>query len=69
MSEEHYADDDVVLPVLTLPSPCPIRIDIHEDRVSLFIGNRDWEWKRECPDVTACGTLFDPPVEDTQDGD
>ena len=61
--DEHYAEDDVILPVLKLDSPCLIRIDIDDDHVRLFIGQRDWEWRRGCPDVTACGTLFDPPAE------
>lgn len=73
MTEEHYADEDVILPALNLASPCPIRIDIHEDRVSLSIGNRDWEWRRGCPDVIATGTFFNRPVaetcDDPEDGD
>jgi hypothetical protein len=64
MAEEHYMEDDLVLPILSLPTPCPIRIDIHEDRIRLCIGQRDWEWRRGCPYVIACGTLFIPPIED-----
>ena len=59
MAEEHYTDEDVVLPALPLPSPCSIRIDIYEDRVRLYIGNRDWEWNRGCPDAIASGLLHD----------
>jgi hypothetical protein len=69
MSEEHYAEDDVILSCLVLPSPCAIRIDIDDEKVRLFIGQRDWEWNRGCPDVSACGTLFDPPLVDTEEGD
>lgn len=69
MAEEHYAEDDSVLPILALPCPCPIRIDIDEDHVRLFIGPRDWEWKRGCPDVNAVGTLFDSPIADMGDGE
>ncbi len=71
--EEHYADDDVILPCIALPNPCPIRVDIHEDRIRLFIGQRDWEWIRGCPDVSACGVFHDPPIplspDDPEDGD
>lgn len=57
MSEEHYAIDDAILPSLELPNPCPIRIDIHENSVSLYIGQRDWSWPRGCPDVSGSGTF------------
>ena len=59
---EHYAVEDAILPVLALETPCEIRIDIREEGVALFIGPRDWFWKRRCPDIESCGTLFDPPV-------
>lgn len=67
MIDEHYAEDDLILSILALPSPCPIRIDIHDDVVKLSVGPRDWEWRRGCPDVIAAGTMFDPPVADTSE--
>lgn len=55
---ECYAADDVILPSLTLENPCEIRIDITPDRVFLRVGQRDWDWKRGCPDVSGCGTMI-----------
>ena len=69
MPEEHYMEDDEILPILALGSPCPIRIDIDDEHIHLHVGPRDWEWRRGYPDVIACGTLFDPPVADTEEGD
>ena len=66
--EEHYAEDDEILPQIMLPVPCPIRIDITDTCVRLFVGQRDWEWKRGCPDVLASGTVL-PSVEDLRDDD
>jgi hypothetical protein len=59
--EEHYVADDLILPRLSLPDPCPIRIDITDERISLSIGQRDWGWKRHHPDVTDAGTMLDAP--------
>lgn len=56
--EEHYAVDDLILPILSLASPCEIRIDVTEDSVNLQIGQRDWQWKRGCPDIVGCGTFL-----------
>jgi hypothetical protein len=61
---EHYAVEDGILPVLKLDSPVSIRIDIRPDGVALYIGPRDWYWQRGCPDLSGCGTLFDPPIAD-----
>ena len=60
--EEHYAEDDTVLAKMQLPEECSIRIDIDDSTVRLFIGPRDYESRRGCPFVVACGTLFDPPL-------
>jgi hypothetical protein len=66
MMEEHYLTEDVILPQLTLDSPCEIRIDITEDRVSLTIGQRDIGWKRGCPDSTDAGTMLREPIVDEE---
>ena len=65
--EEHYAEDDTVLAKMQLPEECSIRIDIDDSTVRLFIGPRDYEWRRGCPFVVACGTLFNP--DRSEDGD
>ena len=61
---EHYAVDDGVLPILAMPSPVSIRIDITEKFVNLYVGSRDWSWTRGCPDINGCGIEFENPVED-----
>ena len=61
---EHYMVEDVILPQLTLPNPCSIRISITEDFVALYVGQRDWSWTRGCPDINSCGTMLDTPMPD-----
>jgi hypothetical protein len=55
-----YKDSDIVLPMLTLPDPCNILIDIDEDlnTVSLLIGQRDWTWDKRTGELIGCGTLI-----------
>ncbi len=61
ISGEHYAIDDDVLPILTLDQAVEIRIDIEETGVKLFIGLREYEWRRGCPDVCSVRTgLYSP---------
>ena len=48
---EHYAIDDKVLASLDLNQAVEVRIDIEETFVKLFIGPREYEWPRGCPDV------------------
>jgi hypothetical protein len=60
--EEHYLTEDRILPGMRLDNPCEIRIDITEDRVSLTIGQRDFGWKRGCPDATDAGTVMRQPI-------
>ncbi len=64
MSEERYMIDDAILPGLALPEPCPIRIDLSDNSIRLYVGQRDWQWERGNPDICACGTMLDHPVED-----
>lgn len=49
---EHYAIDDNVLPTLKWQPEVEVRIDIEETGVKLFIGPREHEWSRGCPDVS-----------------
>ena len=59
---EHYAVEDTILPQLTLPDPCEIRISITADSVSLQVGQRDLSWTRGCPDINGCGTMLNAPI-------
>ena len=40
-----FTIDDLVLPTLKLPDPCPIRIEIRDECVYLYVGQRDWQWR------------------------
>jgi hypothetical protein len=63
---EHYAIDDHVLPTLDLDPAVEVRIDIEETGVKLFIGPREYEWPRGCPDVCSVRTDFSVPLDDPQ---
>jgi len=47
---------DLILPVLDLPDPCPIRIEIRDDSLFLYVGARDWQWDFEDESLVGCGT-------------
>ena len=47
--------EDIVLPQMDLPDPCPIRIEITDDSVLLFIGRRDFQWDKETQEWLASG--------------
>ena len=66
ITSEHYAIDDNVLPILDLDSEVEVRIDIEETGVKLFIGPREYEWPRGCPDVCSVRTEFDRPLHGPQ---
>jgi cytochrome c1 len=58
-----YKQNDLILPHLNLPYPCPIRIVVTENRkgegyISLFVGQRDWEWNRKTGKFVASGTVM-----------
>lgn len=43
-----YETQDNVLPILNFQaSPVSVKIEITEDRVQLFVANRDWVWEKE----------------------
>ena len=42
---------DLVIPILDLPVPCPIKVEIDDDRVSLFMGNRTIEWDKQTGEI------------------
>jgi hypothetical protein len=55
---EVYEIDDCVLPVLNLPTPCEIRVELHEDKIKLVVGPRDWEWSRTTGQLDNAGTML-----------
>ena len=63
---EHYAIDDDVLSTLDLDPAVEVRIDIEETRVRLFIGPREYEWPRGCPDASSVRTSFHIPLDGPQ---
>lgn len=63
---EHYAVDDGILPILDLYPEVEVRIDIEETAVKLFIGPREYEWPRGCPDVCAVRTEIYEPLDGPQ---
>ena len=56
ITSEHYAIDDDVISTLNLDPAVEVRIDIEETGVKLFIGPREYEWPRGCPDVCSVRT-------------
>lgn len=42
---------DLIIPLLPLPTPCPVRVQIDEERVRLFIGPRTIEWSAKTGEV------------------
>ena len=60
---EHYAIDDNVPQTLNLHPVVEVRIDIEETGVKLFIGPREYEWPRGCPDVHSVRTGFFIPLD------
>ena len=53
-----FEHQDLILPVIKLPDPCPIRIEIKDDYVLLYIGQRDWQWDSETGELVGCGTTL-----------
>ena len=51
-----YKTNDLVIPILSLPDPCPIRIEITERDVLLFVGPRDWQWDKKTGKLVGSGT-------------
>lgn len=50
---------DLILPTLDLPDPCPIKIEIRDDSLLLYIGARDWQWDFEDATLVGCGTRLE----------
>ena len=63
---EHYAIDDDILSTLDLDLAVEVRIDIEETGIKLFIGPREYEWPRGCPDVCSVRTGLYIPLDGRQ---
>ena len=66
ITSEHYAIDDDVLASLNLDPSVEVRIDIEETGIKLFIGPREYEWPRGCPDVCSVRTEFSGSLDGPQ---
>ena len=51
---------DMILPNLKLQRPCPIKLVLDTNKVSLFIGPRDFQWSRLTGEHIASGTMIEP---------
>ncbi len=51
-----FEAEDLILPDLDLPDPCPVRVEIRDDCLFLYIGARDWQWDFEDEHLVGCGT-------------
>lgn len=58
MPNKKYETEDLILPRLDLPDPCPVRIEIRDDSVFLYVGQRDWQWDYEDESFVAQGTTI-----------
>jgi len=56
ITRDHYVVDDNVHPIPALHPAVEVRIDIEKTGVKLFIGSREYEWPRGCPDVCSVMT-------------
>ena len=56
MTNKTFKAKDLILPDLSLPDPCPIKIEIRDDSIFLFVGPRDWQWDFESEKWVGCGT-------------
>jgi len=43
--KKEFTINDLVMPILKFPDPCPVRIEITDEFVYLFVGQRDWQWR------------------------
>lgn len=57
-----YKIDDRVLPILSIPNPCPVRVVIDDKYVRLFVGSRDWQWAKETGKLIGSGAGLCLPV-------
>lgn len=65
MKEITLKIEDIMLPSLTLPDPCSVRIEIRDDykgrsNLFLYVGQRDWQWDLETGEWIGSGVNLLP---------
>ena len=55
---------DLVLPMLDLPDPCLVKIEVIDDMLFLWIGPRDWQWDFKTGELIGQGTALESGEED-----
>jgi hypothetical protein len=59
--KDRFEVDDLILLMLKLPDPTPVKIVLTDKHVFLYVGPRDWQWDRETGEKIGAGTsLCDP---------
>lgn len=53
-----FHTDDLIVPSLKFPDPCPISIQVKEKDIILRVGQRDWQWDLEDGHLVGCGTCI-----------
>ncbi len=53
-----FQHNDLILPMLELPDPCPIKIEIRDNYLFLYVGARDWQWDTKTGELIGCGTCL-----------
>ena len=56
MKDKRFEINDIVLPSLELPDPCPIKIEIRDGSIYLYVGQRDFQWDLKDEEFVGCGT-------------
>jgi len=51
-----FETEDLILPYLNLPDPCPIKVEIRDNSLFLCVGPRDWQWDFDDETWVGCGT-------------
>ena len=59
LCQKEFNYEDIILPTLKLPNPCPINIRVEKDIISLTVGPRDWEFDRKTGEMVGCGAWLD----------
>lgn len=53
-----YKVEDRILGTLNLGDPCPIRIVDDGKFVKLYVGPRDWQWRKDSGKLVGFGTCL-----------
>ncbi len=59
MNKKFEKIQDRILPIIDLPNPCEIRVEIRDGSLFLYVGPRDWQWDFEDESFVGCGTLIE----------